>query len=76
MAIMRLNLENAEKIIGMIKKRSMEEDNINNLPYCCCKPQSTEDKDVCPCFDARINEKCCCGLYKFYDHDGNEVLNN
>ena len=58
---MKINLDNAENIVKALKRRR----EIDKEPYCPCKPQSTSAQDVCPCFDARINEKCCCGLFVF-----------
>lgn len=67
---MRLNLENAENIIKALKR--MEE--AHGKAYCCCTPNQLTDDIICPCFDAIYNEKCCCGLYKFYDIGGNEIV--
>jgi ferredoxin-thioredoxin reductase catalytic subunit len=53
------NLDNAENIIKALKRRK----EIDGDAYCPCKPKSTDKKDICPCFDAVINEKCCCGLF-------------
>jgi ferredoxin-thioredoxin reductase catalytic subunit len=58
---MRINLDNAENIIKAMKRRADQDE--QGRPLCACKPQSTSDKDVCPCFDMVLNEKCCCGLF-------------
>ena len=56
-----INLENAENIIKALKR--MED--IHGKPFCPSKPNELEDSNICPCFNIRLNDKCCCGLFKF-----------
>jgi ferredoxin-thioredoxin reductase catalytic subunit len=62
---MRINLENASKIIERMEIR----EKADGAPYCPCKPTSTDKNDICPCFDARLNDRCCCGLFTFDKRD-------
>lgn len=59
----KINLENAENIIKALKRRAEHDE--HGRPLCPCKPQSNDDKDVCPCESMFINNECCCGLFIF-----------
>ena len=63
--MVKINLENAEKIIKALKRRK----EIDGEAYCPCKPLSKEIKDICPCFDMRLNDTCCCGLFEWGSDD-------
>lgn len=58
---MKINLKNAGAIIKALKRR----EDIDGEAFCPCRPNSTDEKDICPCFDARLNDKCECGLFVF-----------
>jgi hypothetical protein len=50
---MKLNTNNSDRIIGMIKL---------NSGYCPCVPVRTPDTK-CPCKTYRLERRCCCNLY-------------